>query len=145
MYKGLLPIVLGSFLIFSCQQGGEPETKQIEGKDEARKEVVQKEDVKGDEIPDKKKTTLQTNGESIFKAKGCASCHLLDKDTVGPSLETIAKKYEGKRENLIKFMKGEEKAIVWPDKFRIMEPQLNITKNMSDEELSALVDYMMKH
>ncbi len=143
MYKKLLSLAVGVSLIVSCQQGEEHKTKQVETKKETKEEVVQKETVKVD--TEEKKTVVQTDGEAIFKAKGCGSCHQPNVDTVGPSLKTIAQKYKSGKDSLLKFLKGEGEAIVWPEKFGIMKPQLNATKSMSDEELSMLADFILKH
>ncbi|NPA58571.1 MAG: c-type cytochrome [Aquificae bacterium] len=88
---------------------------------------------------------LAVDGAALFKSKGCAACHQPATDTVGPSLKKIAQAYKGKEADLIKFLKGEAEPIVDPAKFNVMKPQLNATKGMSDEELKALVEFMMKH
>ncbi len=74
---------------------------------------------------------------------GCIACHQVDKKTVGPSLKTIAASYVDKKDDMVKFLKGEGKAIVDPAQFAVMQPNLNTTKNMNDADLSALVDYML--
>ncbi len=88
---------------------------------------------------------MAADGGALFKSKGCASCHQASVDTVGPSLKKIAQAYKGKEDHLIKFLKGQEKPIVDPPKFGIMKPQLNTTKNMSDDELKALAEFILKH
>ncbi|MDQ7038662.1 MAG: c-type cytochrome [Aquificota bacterium] len=88
-------------------------------------------------------STFATDGASIFKAKGCASCHQPTADTVGPSLKKIAQAYVGKEAELVKFLKGQADPIVDPPKFAIMKPQLTLIKNLSDEEFQALADYIM--
>ena len=90
-------------------------------------------------------SVLAADGKTIFQSKGCTGCHQPATPAVGPSLKDIAKAYAGKKEDLIKFLKGEGKAIVDPGKFALMKPQLNTTKALSDEELKALVDYMLSH
>ena len=85
------------------------------------------------------------NGEQIFKSKGCAACHQASVDSVGPSLKKIASVYAGKEEELIKFLKGEGKSKVDPNKFALMKPQLNTTKALSDEERKALADFILSH
>ncbi len=97
---------------------------------------------------EEKKTEAQTggaNGQQIFQSKGCAACHQASIDTVGPALKKIAQAYAGKKEDLIKFLKGEHDAIVDPAKFAVMQPQLATTKALSDEELNALVDFILSH
>ena len=88
---------------------------------------------------------MAADGKALFASKGCAACHQATVDTVGPSLKKIAEAYKGKEAELIKFLKGEGKAIVDPAKFSVMQPQLNTTKSMSDEELKALAEYMLSH
>ncbi len=87
---------------------------------------------------------MAADGEAIFKQKGCTSCHRPDMDTVGPSLKKIAQAYAGKREDLIKFLKGQGEAIVDPAKASVMKMQLARIKDLSDEEFGALADYILK-
>ncbi len=82
-------------------------------------------------------------GQQLFTANGCTACHQEKADTVGPSLAKISQAYAGKKEDLIKFLKGEGKAIVDPAKFSIMQPNLAKTKALSDGDLSALADYIL--
>ncbi len=82
-------------------------------------------------------------GQQLFTANGCTACHQEKADTVGPSLAKIAQAYAGKKEDLIKFLKGEGKAIVDPAKFSIMQPNLAKTKGLADGDLSALADYIL--
>ena len=89
--------------------------------------------------------TFAADGKAIFQSKGCSSCHNPDVETVGPSLKKIAAAYKGKEEELIKFLKGHGKAIVEPSKFPIMMSQLNVTKQLSDEELKALAEFILSH
>ena len=90
-------------------------------------------------------SVLAGDGASIFQSKGCAACHQAQVDTVGPSLKKIAQAYDGKKEDLIKFLKGEGKPIVDPAKFPMMQPQLNTTKALSKGDLEALVDYILSN
>lgn len=85
------------------------------------------------------------DGAAIFKSKGCASCHQPNVDTVGPSLKKIAQAYAGKKDQLIKFLKGQAPAIVDPKKEAIMKAQLTMIKNLPDDQLEALADFMLKH
>ncbi|HHG74080.1 MAG TPA: c-type cytochrome [Persephonella sp.] len=91
------------------------------------------------------KKAVNLNGEALFKAKGCSACHQPEKESVGPSLSKISQVYSKDKSKLISFLKGEGKPIVDPQKFGIMSPQLSATKNMSDKELSALADYILKY
>jgi cytochrome c551/c552 len=82
-------------------------------------------------------------GKQLFTSKGCGACHQPNADTVGPSLAKIAQAYAGKKEDLIKFLKGEGQAIVDPAKFAIMQPNLNQLKGLSDEDLEAIAEYIL--
>jgi len=88
---------------------------------------------------------MAADGGALFKSKGCTACHQPTVKTVGPSLKEIAQTYKGKEDQLIKFLKGEADPIVDPAKFGIMKPYLNATKNLSDEELKAMAEFIMKH
>jgi len=116
------------------------ETTTSEEKASAEETVKQKEEEKESEEKGE-----ELNGEAIFKAKGCASCHQPAVDTVGPSLKKIAQSYQSDKEKLIHFLKGNGEAIVDPSKFGIMKPQLEITKKMSDDQLEAMAEYILKH
>jgi len=90
-------------------------------------------------------SVLANDGEIIFKDNGCTGCHKPADDAIGPSLKKIAQVYDGKKEELIKFFRGEGKPKVDPGKFNTMLPQLNVTKTMTDAELEALADYILSH
>ena len=83
-------------------------------------------------------------GETIFKSQGCSSCHK-EKSTskVNPSLTEISMTYQGKQEQLIKYLKGEAEAIVRPDKAYLMKRHIEKTKKLEDAELKALTDYLL--
>ena len=85
------------------------------------------------------------DGEAIFKKKGCTSCHQPNADTVGPSLKKIAQAYAGKKDQLVKYLKGQAPAIVDPAKAAMMTAQLATIKGLSDAELEALADYILTH
>jgi len=85
------------------------------------------------------------DGAAIFKSKGCTSCHQPNADTVGPALKKIAKAYAGKKDQLIKFFKGQANPIVDPAKAAIMKAQLTMVKNLPDDQLSALADFILSH
>ncbi len=88
--------------------------------------------------------TFASEGESIFKAKGCNACHKPDQDTpMAPSLKTIQGKYGGDVDAMIAFLKGQKEPIVWPDKAAIMKAQLARLKDLSDDQLRALAEYIL--
>ncbi len=105
---------------------------------EATKEAVE-------ETADKAKEAVAggANGSDLFSKNGCTACHQMDAKTVGPAIKEIAKAYAGKKDDLVKFFKEEGKAIVDPAQYAIMKPNLASTKKMSDDERSALADYML--
>ncbi len=83
------------------------------------------------------------NGEELFQKNGCTACHQPTAKTVGPAVNEIAKAYAGKKDELVKFLKGEGQAIVDPAQFAVMKPNLEITKKMSDDQVAAIADYML--
>jgi len=62
---------------------------------------------------------------------------------MAPSLKTIQGKYGGDVDAMVKYLKGQKPAIVWPEKAAIMDPQLDRLKGLSDSELKALAEYML--
>jgi len=85
-------------------------------------------------------------GEEIFKSKGCIFCHKQGKSSgTIPSLPDLAKAYKGKKEQLIRYFKGEAQPIVNPQRAGTMKRQIMKTKAMSDSERTALVDFMLSH
>ncbi len=89
--------------------------------------------------------SFAADGKALFQQKGCTACHQAAADTVGPSLKKIATAYAGKEANLIKFLKGEGKAVVDPAKEALMKPQLNTTKAMKEDELKALAQFILSN
>ncbi len=84
-----------------------------------------------------------TEGEKIFKEKGCIACHHPEIDTVAPALKKIANVYKHDKEALKKFLKGKAEPKVDPARFSLMKPQLNDTKHLSDKELEKLVEFIL--
>jgi len=79
----------------------------------------------------------------LFENNGCVACHKVDQKSIGPSLKDIAAAYKGKEDQMFKFLKGQAEAIVDPAQFAVMQTNLEITKKMSDEDVKAIVDYIM--
>ena len=88
--------------------------------------------------------SFAADGRAIFQSKGCASCHQVAVDTVGPSLKKIAQAY-GSVDELVKYLKRQAQPKVWPEKAAIMSAQLAMIKNLSDAELKALVEFILSH
>lgn len=83
-------------------------------------------------------------GQEIFDGKGnCFACHKPDQKIIGPSIAEIAKIYKEKNGNIVEFLKGKGEPIVDPSQYEVMKTNFAITKNLSDEELKGLEDYIL--
>ena len=90
-------------------------------------------------------TAWADEGETIFKSQGCMSCHKKESTSkVNPSLTDIATAYQGKEEQLIKYLKGESEAIVRPEKANLMKRHIEKTKKLPEADLKALVDFLLR-
>ncbi len=90
-------------------------------------------------------TVFASEGEKIFKSKGCGTCHKANINTVGPSLKHIAEVYRQKNGDLVAYLKGNADAIVDPAKAAMMKNYLKPLKHLSDEQIKALADFIMSH
>ena len=91
-------------------------------------------------------TAFADDGEAIFKSQGCMSCHKKEGTSkVNPSLTEISQVYQGKKEQLVKYLKGESEAIVRPEKSNLMKRKLEKTKNLSDADRKALADFILSY
>ena len=90
-------------------------------------------------------TAFADDGEAIFKSQGCMSCHKKESTSkVNPSLTDIATAYQGKEEQLIKYLQGESEAIVKPEKANLMKRHIEKTKILSEADLKTLVDFLLR-
>ncbi len=112
-------------------------------KDAAKDAAEATKDAAKDAVDSAKEAVAGVDGKDLFQKSGCTACHQPDAKTVGPALKDIAKAYAGKKEDLVKFLKGEGKAIVDPAQFAVMKPNLEITKKMSDDQVAAIADYIL--
>jgi cytochrome c len=88
---------------------------------------------------------LADQGETVFKSQGCTVCHKNKSSSkVNPSLTEIASAYQGKEEQLVKYLKGESQAIVRPEKANLMKRHIEKTKRLSEADLKALVDFLLR-
>jgi len=146
---GLLMLAVLMIGLSSC--GGDNANKAkdaakdaVQTTENAAKEAADKTaETAKDAAKDVEEAVAGKNGKSLFMENGCVACHQVDKKTVGPAVKTIATSYAGKKDDLVKFLKGEGKAIVDPAQFAVMKPNLATTKKLNDADLSALVDYML--
>ncbi|CAM4424174.1 c-type cytochrome [Flavobacterium terrigena] len=107
-------------------------------------------DPMGNPIEETKTTTKALSseelGKELFEGKGmCFTCHKEDTKIIGPSIKEIAKIYTDKKASISIFLQGETDPIVDPAQFEIMKANFAITKEMTDEELKALEEYMLSY
>jgi cytochrome c len=110
--------------------------------DNPKPEVIAETSMTATEISSVSPETI-AKGEKLFKDKGCVVCHQLNTKLIGPSLVDVAKAYKGKKDQLNSFLKGDSKSIIDPAQHAIMEPQILITKAMSEADRMAIVEYLL--
>jgi cytochrome c len=79
--------------------------------------------------------TVTISGEEIFTAK-CSACHRFDQKLVGPPYNVVLKKYEDKKDQLVKF-------ILNPVKVDPAYPPMP-SQGLIPPEAEAVADYIMK-
>ena len=85
----------------------------------------------------------KVSGKELFENKGnCIACHQTEQKVIGPSLSEIASTYKAKNRSIVLFLKEESEPIIDPSQYDIMKANFAITKNMSDDELKAIEDYI---
>ncbi len=88
------------------------------------------------------------SGKAAFTQSGCTACHNPTKDQLsmglGPSIKMIKDAYKGDTAKLVKFLKGQGKPVVAPEKFATMQGQIAITKTFPDSKLQAIANYLAK-
>lgn len=85
-------------------------------------------------------------GNRLFSEKTCITCHLVDKEKVGPSVLTIMKVYKNNDADIVAFLKGKSEPIVDTTASQVAIMQANIDgflKEITDEELDAIATYML--
>ena len=108
-------------------------------------------DTYGNPVEEKTEATTETTvdplfakGQELFEGKGtCIACHKPDAKVIGPSIKEIAKIYIEKGASIAAFINEESEPIVDPSQYETMKTNFAITKQMSDEELKALEEYML--
>lgn len=88
---------------------------------------------------------LILDGKKLFTSNkaACASCHLLDKKVIGPSIIEIAKIYKEKNASISDFLKEKAKPIVDPSQYEVMKTNFAIVRTFTDEEIKSLEAYML--
>ncbi len=128
----------------AAKEAGDAVKDAAEKTGEAAKEAVEATKDAAENAVDKAKDAVAgADGKTLFMNNGCIACHQMDKKTVGPSVKEIGKAYAGKKDDLIKFLNGEGKAIVDPAQFAVMQPNIATTKKLKAEERAALADYFL--
>jgi len=85
----------------------------------------------------------KVSGKELFESKGnCIACHQAEQKVIGPSLSEIATTYKAKNRSIVLFLKEESEPIIDPSQYDIMKANFVITKDMSEDELKALEDYI---
>jgi cytochrome c len=88
-------------------------------------------------------TAWAEDGAAIFKSQGCIVCHKKESSSkVNPSLSEIAAAYQGKKDQLIRYLNGESESIVRPEKSSMMKRYIKRTMALSDEDRKALADFL---
>lgn len=138
-----MTIGIGLIFCFSCNSPNKEKTTTTQS------------DEKVTEAPKTEAATPQTTpaattqakevspGEKLFTEKTCTTCHKPDVKLVGPSLKTIATAYNGNKDGIKAFLKGEAKPIVDPSQESVMHPQIAITKALPADQLDQIVDYIL--
>jgi cytochrome c len=86
-----------------------------------------------------------SQGEAVFEAQRCGVCHKPETGKMNPSLREIANAYQGKDEQLIKYLKGEADSVIKPEKADMMKRSVEKTKGLSADEQKALAGFLLGH
>jgi len=119
----------------------EEETTHEEVAEETHEEVA--EEVVEETVAEETAGGNAEAGSELFTSNGCVACHQVDTKTVGPALKDIAAGYTDNDAGLTAFLKGEGEAIIDPAMAAVMTPQIETTKNMSDDDRNSIVAYIM--
>ena len=84
-------------------------------------------------------------GSELFASSGCVACHQVDTKTVGPSIKDIAAGYADNDAGLTAFLNGEGEAIIDVAQAAVMAPQVETTKNMSEDDRNSITAYIMNN
>ena len=132
-----------TILMSSC---GSEEKKPAEEKETTEKAAPEEEVVIEETVVEEAPVVESTiSGEDLFASTGCVACHQADTKTVGPALTDISAAYADNKEGLTTFLAGEGTPIVDPAQEAVMAPQVEITKALSDEERTALAEFILSH
>lgn len=82
-------------------------------------------------------------GEATFQSLRCYVCHKPDKRSAGPSLLEIAQAYSEQPQQLALYLKGQSEPLIDLGRQKVMERQLQKTKELSDVERKDLAGYIL--
>lgn len=84
------------------------------------------------------------DGKALFMSNraACASCHMLDKKAVGPSIIEIMKVYKEKDGDVFAFLREKAEPIVDPAQYGVMKTNFAVLKTFTDDEVRSLEAYM---
>ena len=130
------------------EQKTQEATQAVEQKAEEVKEATNEAAEEAKQAAEETKEAAQAaasgkDGKTLFTDSGCVACHKEAQKSIGPSLKDIAAAYAGKEDQMFAFLKGKSEAIVDPPQFAVMKPNLDITKKMADEDVKAIINYIM--
>lgn len=96
-------------------------------------------------------TNAWAGGEKeLYMSLECKTCHDPAKDQLsiglGPSLQTIAKAYDGDEPALVQFLKGKAKPRISPENYMVMETQLAmILSGKPEDNLRKLAQFILSN
>ena len=151
MKKNALTIALVLSVIFSLSscKGGEkkadkpaeqPKTEEQAPVEQAKKEEPAAEETATVQLSDQAKKGFELM--ESFQAEKCSVCHEPQNKKIGPSWSEIAKTYNEKKGNIVKFLKGNAESIVDPAQFSVMKPNIEATKKLSGDQLASIAAYI---
>lgn len=87
------------------------------------------------------------DGEALFKANRCTLCHHPEENKMeqglGPSLMQIVAVYRGEPGAMRAFLRGKAEPRLYPEHYVIMKGQLSRIVGLSDDDLNAIVQFIL--
>ncbi len=80
---------------------------------------------------------------AIFKRLNCQGCHMAENSIVGPSLVQIRENYQGDKDALNLFLKGELEPRIDQENYLKMKPSIEAYKALTIEEQQRLLDFLL--
>jgi cytochrome c551/c552 len=84
-------------------------------------------------------------GKKVFDTLRCGVCHKPEPFKKYPSLKKVAQAYQGKSEQLVKYLNGEAEAIVEPENTKRMKRYVEKTKALSEADRKILSEFILSH